>query len=376
MREDSADYHALFLNDQPLMDVRAPAEFGKGAFPHAINLPLMNDAERQKVGTCYKQRGPEAALDLGHSLVSGKIRTERMEAWSAFVRAHPQGYLYCFRGGLRSKIVQAWLQDAGLALPRVVGGYKAMRAFLMETTEAALFQCDFVLVGGLTGTGKTEVLAQLDHALDLECHANHRGSSFGKRATPQPSQIDFENALAVDLLKQRARGNAQFVMEDEGLIIGSCSLPLNLYQQMQLFPLVWLEDDFQNRVERILGDYVVDLHREFVTRYGEEQGTAAYEGRLRQSLSSISKRLGGERTQRLAGIMNAALDEQASNGAVDLHRGWIEGLLREYYDPMYAFQRERKEARIEFSGGQREVMEYLRHRRSRLPGVPKSGRIT
>jgi tRNA 2-selenouridine synthase len=365
MREDSADYRTLFLGSLPLMDVRAPAEFSKGAFPGAINLPLMNDMERQKVGTCYKQRGPEAALAMGHSLVSGRTRAERIEAWSAFARANPQGYLYCFRGGLRSKIAQAWLQDAGIPFPRVVGGYKAMRTFLMETIEAAIVQCDFVLLGGLTGTGKTEVLTQLDHALDLEHHANHRGSSFGKQATPQPSQIDFENALAIDLLKQRAAGGEQFVIEDEGHIIGSCSVPLTLYQRMQQCPLVWLEDSLASRVGRILGDYVIDLRHQFIERYGEEQGVAAHAERLRQSLDSIARRLGGERAQRLMGVMDAALDEQDRSGAVDLHRGWIEGLLREYYDPMYAFQRQRKEARIEFSGGRREVLEYLRQRLSR-----------
>ena len=74
-----------------------------------------------------------------------------------------------------------------------------MRTFLLDTTEQALQQCDFVLLGGMTGTGKTQVLGQLDNALDLEGHANHRGSSFGRRATGQPSNIDFENRLAVDL---------------------------------------------------------------------------------------------------------------------------------------------------------------------------------
>jgi hypothetical protein len=88
----------------------------------------------------------------------------------------------------------------------VVGGYKAMRSLLLETTQQAVEQCDFVLLGGLTGTGKTDVLHQLDNVLDLEGHANHRGSSFGKRATAQPAQIDFENALAIDVLKKRARG--------------------------------------------------------------------------------------------------------------------------------------------------------------------------
>jgi tRNA 2-selenouridine synthase len=222
-------------------------------------------------------------------------------------------------------------------------------------------QCDFVLLGGMTGTGKTEVLTQLDNALDLEGHANHRGSSFGKRATGQPSNIDFENRLAVDVLKKRAHGLQQFVLEDESRMVGSCAVPLPLYQGMQQFPMVWLEDSLQGRVERILRDYVVDLCAEFIDLHGEE-GFAMFSERLLASLNNVQKRLGGERHRRMLVLMEDALAAQANNGDVDLHRGWIEGLLREYYDPMYVFQREKKGARIEFSGEQEAVLEYLRQR--------------
>jgi len=364
MRDNSSDYRSIFLNDRPLMDARAPVEFGQGAFPHSVNLPLMSDGERQKVGTCYKQHGQQAAIELGQRLVSGPLKAERVAAWAEFARANPQGYLYCFRGGLRSQIVQQWLQEAGIDYPRVIGGYKAMRGFLLETTEQALTQCDFVLVGGLTGTGKTEVIAALPNSLDLEGHANHRGSSFGKRATPQPAQIDFENRLAIDILKKRAAGFEQFVLEDESRLVGNCSLPLALYQGMQEYPLVWLEDSFEGRVSRILKDYVIDLRAEFDAARGKEAGFAAFAERLQQSLANIVKRLGGERYQRLAAIMDAALAEQGRSGAVELHRGWIEGLLTEYYDPMYAYQRESKAARIEFAGEQAAVLEYL-HERAR-----------
>src|SRR5690606_18901553 len=101
---DCSDYKRIFLQDLPLIDTRAPIEFAKGAFPAAINLPLMTDSERQKVGTCYKQQGQQAAIELGHSLVRGKIKDERVAAWADFARANPQGLLYCFRGGLRSQI--------------------------------------------------------------------------------------------------------------------------------------------------------------------------------------------------------------------------------------------------------------------------------
>ena len=176
MRDNTTNYRDLFLNDIPMMDARAPVEFGKGAFPGVLNLPLMNDVERQKVGTSYKQQGQEAAIKLGHQLVSGELKAERIAAWAAFAKAHPDGYLYCFRGGLRSQITQQWLKDeAGIEYPRVIGGYKAMRTFLLETTEQAVAQCDFVIVGGLTGTGKTEVLAQLANSLDLEGHCQTPG---------------------------------------------------------------------------------------------------------------------------------------------------------------------------------------------------------
>ncbi|KAA0959642.1 tRNA 2-selenouridine(34) synthase MnmH [Pseudomonas sp. ANT_H12B] len=365
MSIDCTDYRDIFLNDRPMMDTRAPVEFSKGSFPSVVNLPLMNDSEREQIGTCYKQHGQQAAIALGQRLVCGDVKDQRIRAWSEFARANPDGYLYCFRGGLRSQIVQQWLKDeAGIDYPRVGGGYKAMRTFLLDTVDQAVAQCDFVLLGGMTGTGKTEILTQLSNGLDLEGHANHRGSSFGKRATGQPTNIDFENCLAVDVLKKRAQGIEQFVLEDESRMVGSCALPLPLYKGMQGFSMVWLEDSVEGRVERILQDYVINLHAEFVAVYGE-QGFMLYSERLISSLNNIYRRLGGERHQRMFLQMESALQEQARSGSVELFRDWIEVLLREYYDPMYAFQRENKGARIEFAGEQGAVLEYLRARVTR-----------
>lgn len=366
MRGDTSDYRRLFLSGAPMMDTRAPIEFTKGAFPGVVNLPLMTDGERQKVGTCYKQHGQAAAIELGHKLVAGKTKQARIEAWADFARGNPDGYLYCFRGGLRSQIVQQWLKsEAGIEYPRVAGGYKAMRGFLVDTVERATEECRFVLIGGLTGTGKTEVVAQLENSLDLEGLANHRGSSFGKRASAQPTQIDFENELAIRLLRMREAGVERFVMEDEARLIGRCSIPLPLHQGMQQYPLVWLEDSLEGRIERILKDYVVDLCAEFIAAAGEtETGFTAFAERMRQSLTGIQRRLGGERYQRLLIMLDAALAEQQRSGAVDLHRGWIEALLVEYYDPMYAYQRESKGERVVFAGPQAEVVEFLRERAS------------
>jgi len=358
---ETDDYRTLFLSGAPLLDVRAPVEFGKGAFPGAVNAPLMNDDERAQGGIRYQQQGQVAAIALGQALVSGKTRACRIAAWVEFARAHPDGYLYCFRGGLRSQISQAWLRDdGGIAYPRVVGGYKAMRAFLLGNLDAAMAQCRFVVLGGMTGTGKTDVLRQLQHrVLDLEHHAHHRGSSFGKHATPQPTQINFENALSIDLLKKRAAGCDQFVVEDESPCIGRCSVPHALHQIMQTAPVVWLHDTLDNRVSRILRDYVVNLCAEFVALHGPAQGFDLYAARLRQSLDGIARRLGGERHRQLAVSMDAALAAQAASGEINAHRPWIAALLAHYYDPMYAHQRARKAGRIVFEGDQQAVRDYL-----------------
>lgn len=216
MRADTADFRSLFLSGVPMLDVRAPLEFTRGAFPGAVNLPLMDDAERHAVGLCYAEKGQHAAIELGHQLVSGEHKAARVAAWSDFARAHPDGYLYCFRGGLRSQLVQQWLHDAGVDYPRVTGGYKAMRAFLIATLDAAAAGQQWLVLGGMTGSGKTDVLADVPAALDLEGHARHRGSAFGRRALAQPQQVDFENALAIDVLRRIDARFRALVVEDEG----------------------------------------------------------------------------------------------------------------------------------------------------------------
>lgn len=364
MRDNLADYAHIFLNDVPMMDVRAPVEFVQGAFPGVVNLPLMNDAERQQVGTCYKQQGQQAAITLGHQLVAGHTKQQRIEAWAAFAQAHAQhGVLYCFRGGLRSQIVQQWLQsEAGITYPRVIGGYKAMRTFLLQTTEAASADCGFVVLSGLTGTGKTEVLAQLAYGLDLEGHANHRGSSFGSRVAGQPAQIDFENRLAIDILKKRAAGHDLLVVEDEGRHVGKCSVPLSLRQRLEQVPIVCLTDDFESRVERILRDYVVQQCAAFVATHGPMEGADLFAARLLESLDKLAKRLGGSLHNSLRDVMVLALALQKDTGDVDLHRDWITVLMRQYYDPMYVFQRNNRVERIRFEGDQTAVLAYLRDR--------------
>ncbi len=358
-RPDTDDFASLFTREVALLDVRAPIEFEQGAFPGATNLPLMNDQERHQVGLRYKEVNQEAAIELGHELVSGEIKAARVAQWKAFAQAHPEGYLYCFRGGLRSRISQSWLAEAGIEYPRIIGGYKAMRTFLLESLAKQIEASDFVLVSGLTGSGKTEVIQSLSSVVDLEKLAHHRGSSFGKHATDQPVQINFDNSLAIALLRLQAQGKARIALEDESRMIGRCALPISLRDKMQTSSVVWLEEPMAVRVERILHDYVEDLGGQFAAKLGGEAGFDAFSTRLLESLQNLLKRLGGERHARLATIMQAALDEQKSKGTLDLHREWIRPLLSEYYDPMYEHQRTSKRSRVIFSGDRAAVTKFL-----------------
>lgn len=360
MLKTVSDYREIFISGAPLMDTRAPIEFARGSFPGAENRPLMLDAERAQVGTCYKNAGQDAAIALGHRLVSGELRQSRIAAWADFAQKHPDGYLFCFRGGLRSQIVQRWLaEEAGINYPRVAGGYKALRQFLMATTETTLVQRPMLVVGGMTGVGKTEFLTTLPNAVDLEGCANHRGSSFGKRVSGQPAQIDFEHQIAIRLLRLNDRQKSPVIVEDEGLFIGKCALPAPLHKKMGIAPVIWLEDSFENRVTRILRDYVVNQLIDHQAHYGLEAGFDRFADHLKLSLGNIHKRLGGERYQRALGLMSDALADQRQTGAVEGHALWIRLLLCEYYDPMYVHQKASRAGRILISGDAAALRQFL-----------------
>ena len=360
-RPNCDDYQSLFANDIPLMDTRAPVEFAQGAFPQSENLPLMTDDERAAVGTCYKKKGQEAAIKLGHELVNGNVKAERVARWKAFCEANPNGYLYCFRGGMRSEITQQWLKEAGIDYPFVVGGYKALRRFLIDTIDKVAAM-PMTIVGGTTGGGKTILINELSNGIDLEGAANHRGSSFGRFVTKQRTQINFENELAVQMVKKQAHGVKHFVFEDEGTFIGSAKLPLSLSRAMQAAEVVVIDDPFEVRLARLMDEYVVRMQRDFVTHYGEELGWLRFAEYLENSMFNIRKRLGLERHQALVKAQQDAVKNMQSTGSTDAHSNWLVPLLKEYYDPMYTYQLSKKSERIVFKGDYLLVKEWLENR--------------
>ncbi|WP_020396556.1 tRNA 2-selenouridine(34) synthase MnmH [Thiolinea disciformis] len=355
------DLEALLISGIPLLDARAPVEFAEGAFPTAHNLPLLNDAERAAIGTRYKQAGQEAAIELGLQQISGTIKTERVNAWQSFFEQHPNAALYCFRGGLRSKITQQWLyQQTGHLYPRVEGGYKALRRFVLEQLELMPTWLSPLVLSGRTGSGKTRLLAELPAVIDLEALANHRGSAFGHQVTPQPSLASFENALLTHLLQQRARGFHTLIFEDESRTIGSIHLPETLFHLLREAPLIILQTPDNERIAISFQAYVVDMLQAFIQHYQDQiQGLAAFEHYVWQSVGKIAKRLGGVRYAKVVELIKTAFAEQQEHGNLEKHRAWVAFLLLEYYDPMYDYQLAKKQQRVLFQGSAAQIKQFL-----------------
>ena len=355
----TTDYRQLLLAGVPLLDVRAPVEFQAGSIPGAINAPLLDDQERHDVGLTYQQAGQEAAVALGHRLIQGEVRAARLRAWQAFAERHPDGVLYCFRGGMRSQISQRWLhEETGIRLPRVAGGYKALRGFLLEQLDQLPAQLQVRVIGGRTGVGKTLLLQRLPQILDLEALAWHRGSAFGRHVTPQPTQIDFENRLAVALLRHLATPAPRLLaVEDESRNVGTRHVPQTLFDHLQAAPLWILEASLEERVQNTLQEYVVEALAEHQAALGGELGWASWATALTDSLGRIRKRLGGERYREIDHLLRAAIQAQDSDGDLTGHRAWITRLLSDYYDPMYDYQIGRKAERIAFRGTAAEILD-------------------
>lgn len=344
----TSDYAGVLYSGTPLIDLRSPSEFERGAFPNAVNLPLLTDDERKQVGICYKQSGRQAAIDLGNTLVSGETKAERLAGWLAFAEAafaesKRGAALYCWRGGLRSETVQDWVAAAGCSLPRIDGGYKALRQFCI----ASLIEPqDWIVLAGRAGSGKTRILNRIPRSIDLEALANHRGSAFGKNKTAQPKPIDFENALAIERLKlsqPQTGDHAPIALEDESRTIGRLAIPERIFEAMQQAPVALVEVERQTRIESI--------YHEYVGADAREDTRAA----LVQALDNIQRRLGGERHRAVRAQLHEAFEsrEQAD------HHAWIGMLLDWYYDPMYDYQVAQKEDRIAFRGDGDAVTRFL-----------------
>jgi tRNA 2-selenouridine synthase len=343
----------LFRGDIPLIDVRAPVEFKLGAFPESRNLPILDDRQREQVGICYSTSGSETATLLGHKLVSGADRDHKIAAWVKFIKKQPSSLLYCFRGGERSRIACNWLEAEGYKVQRVEGGYKALRQCLLSAIDDLP---PLTIIAGKTGSGKTQFLQQFKQSIDLEGLANHRGSAFGRHIEPQPTQLNFENDLAIHFLK-RAHYSSIF-LEDEGRLIGRVYLPSPLQEKMKTSPIALLEDSLENRAKRIYDEYIELQWSEYSNYFGSS-ADLEFKRYLLDAVNAIKKRLGNVAHGEISNRVLVAFKHHSQTGSLEAHLAWITLLLADYYDPMYDYQIQKKSRRIRVTGSAQLVTEWL-----------------
>ncbi|QSZ41947.1 tRNA 2-selenouridine(34) synthase MnmH [Sulfurimonas aquatica] len=359
----SDDFKSIVLNNTPLIDVRAPIEFNKGAFKNCVNLPLMNDEERHLVGIKYKEHGNVEAIKLGHKLVKDEIKESRVKAWCDYKMQHPNALLYCFRGGQRSKISQEWMRESKIDITRLRGGYKAFRSYLMREIEESPKHFKPIIIGGRTGSGKTILLKDIKNSIDLEGLANHRGSSFGRKITPQPTQINFENALAYDLIQKLDYGFKELYFEDEGKYVGGVCIPKEFAEYLSSAPLIILETPESQRIEITFDEYVVQAQTSYKSHF-EKNALQEWAKDIGEAMKRINRRLGLERYKVVCELFEDALNEQMKNNSLNLYKTWVKYLLNEYYDPMYDYQIEKNASRIVFRGNSEEILSYVKEKSS------------
>lgn len=290
----------------PVVDVRSPGEFRQGHIPGAINIPLFDDTERAAVGIAYSKTGSDAAILKGLEITGPKLRD--------FVKIGRelagQGELlvHCWRGGMRSEAMAWLLQFSGIKTSVLAGGYRAYRRYIRESFKQGP---PVIILGGMTGSGKTEILQHLsllgEQVLDLEGLAHHKGSAFGSLGLPdQTSTEQFENDLA---MKWLAFDHQMPVwVEDESRNIGKVIIPEPVFFKMSDAPIVLVDVPFDLRVKRLCAEY---------GNFEPAELTAL--------IRKISRRMGGDKT-------NEAIR--------DLEQGKVSGAVSKvltYYDKTYLF---------------------------------------
>ncbi len=234
-----------------LIDARSPREFSESHIQNARNFYALNDAEHKEVGTLYKQVSRNDAKVLGARYICQNV-AKHLEIIAKEYKIGSKIGIYCAKGGLRSSSIAIILSNIGYRVYRLQGGYKNYRQAVLQFFEA-LPHHRFIVLGGNTGCGKSELIQELSSSLDLEGAANHLGSSFGSIKGWQPSQKAFENTLFEKL--RTIDKDAYIFIEGESKRIGKCTVPNFLYERMQNGYRVEITAPIEARVERILKDY-------------------------------------------------------------------------------------------------------------------------
>lgn len=353
-----SEYKKLLIHRNPVIDVRAQIEFNQGAFPGAINRPILDNIERDLIGKVYKQKGNSAAVQLGYELVSGDNKSQKVQSWVKAIQENPNVIVTCFRGGQRSQISQKWMSDAGYEIPRFEKGYKHYRQWSIEQLVEFSTHHQFRIVSGTTGSGKTKLLKKIRGqypVVDLEGLANHKGSAFGKEMTGQPSQADFENRLLQDIFIQQSQFDKNILFEDESRMIGSRHLTESFFKKLRQSPLILMTTPLEERIENIFFDYVTNTN---IVLGNKEEAVAQFQ-KYKNNTVQITKRLGGLRASEVIADIEKSEKDFLENNQLQLNKSWIEKLLVWYYDPMYTSSLALRNPVIEFKGSETEITNYL-----------------
>ncbi len=318
-----ADISALACDT--LIDVRSPAEYAEDHLPGAINLPVLDDAERARVGTIYIQQSPFLARKIGAALVA-KNAAKHLEGSLIDKDGGWQPLIYCWRGGQRSRSFTSILKQVGWRAEMIEGGYQTYRRLVVRALYETPFSVPVILLDGNTGTAKTDILLRLAargvQVIDLEGLARHRGSLFGARAGGQPSQKAFEGALAAVMTGlDPAR---PVVIEAESSKVGERMVPPRLWAAMKHAP----------RLEMVVP--LAARARYLVRAYSDVIKDRA---RLVETLNRLKKYQPAERIERWHAL--AAAGDMVTLAAE---------LMAKHYDSRYAKARTRTEniTRLEF----------------------------
>lgn len=294
----------------PILDVRSPGEYDRAHIPGAISFPIFNNDERAKVGTTYKQIGKDKAIELGLEIVGPKlaqwVKMAKKLALDNTVLVH------CWRGGMRSGSMSWLFETAGLQVKTLIGGYKAYRNYVLSEFDRSI---PFVVLGGKTGSGKTDILLEMQkrgvQVIDLEGIAHHRGSVFGHLGLePQPSSEQFENEVVAQL--RQMDYTKPIWIEDESRHIGQVFMPLGLYSQLRAAPILFLDIAAEYRLPHLVEVYA---------HYPKEA--------LAHAVGKIKKRLGGDFYK--SALEALALDDFNQVAAITLNyydKAYVHGLMK------------------------------------------------
>lgn len=336
-------------NQMAVIDVRSEGEYNKAHFGNTLNMPILSDAHRHDVGLTYKTEGSEAAKVLGHQLVSGDYKERMIEQWCEPIKNHPQqpALIFCWRGGLRSRLAQDWVYQNGCEVFRVDSGYKGLRHEALKVIENP---APFVVLSGMTGSGKTRLGHKLQNFVDLEALAKHRGSAFGSHfGASQPQQATFENMLAQSLYQVADN----YIVEDESPNIGRCHLPDLFYARMVSAPMVMIETPARIRAMEIFKEYI----QAPVTG---GMPLPELENSFAKNIERIRNKLGGLECDNIKQLLEKSFQFDALNEEyTDAYLNWIERLLTHYYDKLYIHSLSLKSRKTLFTGTWQDCLGFL-----------------